>query len=412
LIIITPDQFGISHALKSVSTPAATLFRRQCYASYPQTSNLHKNLYNNYEQRRKEISFQYNKDSKEEMRLMHTMTKRFYPALLPEEKGGDTNNRRIHKKKSTSTVNTIHAQSTLPADYDTPSKLSFQTGLSSSKPNEKEEDDVNNNEQQWSWYPPVHFSSRGTPSNMPFRMKMYKAMRNALQERIKQVIPNFTFDKARQSGMFWYPPGGVREWHTNKLDLVGNRKGDGKTASEEIFASQTWRMYFVRTIRDSEFDKKLTKLRKGEAVDTSSNDHSALHIIPGNNDGITIDVLEKAGARRLTNDEEKRQYSDEFAEDYTPTGKSSRSDEPADVDSNVFDRNAVWRLPDIDGYVTLFRIPDLWHCIVSEEVHRYSLGFAFSDKEVQALLKLTDIEFDTTSDDKGKGDTVDIKDEL
>ena len=414
LPIITPDQSGISHALKSVSTPAATLFRRQCYTSYPQTSTLHKNLYKNYEQRRKEISFQYNKDGKEEMRLMHTMTKRFYPALLPEEKGGDVNNRRMHKKKSTSTVNTIHAQSTLPADYDTPSKLSFQTGLSSSKPNIEKEDDVNNNEQlqqQWSWYPPAHFSSRGTPSNMPFRMKMYKIMRNALQQRIHQLIPNFSFDKARQSGMFWYPPGGVREWHTNKLDLVGNTKGGEKTKAEEIFATQTWRMYFVRTVRDEEFDKKLTKLRKGKAADTNSNDHSALHIIPGNDDdGITLDVLEKAGARRLTNDEEKRQYSDEFAEDYTP--RMNKSDESTDLDSNGFNRNAVWRLPDIDGYITLFRIPDLWHCIVSEEVHRYSLGFAFSDKEVQALLTLADINFDTVPDNKEKADIIGIKDEL
>ena len=242
-------------------------------------------------------------------------------------------------------------------------------------------------------------------------MKMYKLMRNALQERIQQLIPTFRFEKARQSGMFWYPPGGVREWHTNKLDLVGNTKGDGKTKSEEIFASQTWRMYFVRTVRDSEFDKKLTKLRKGEAVDTSSNDHSALHIIPGNNDGITLDVLEKAGARRLTNDEEKRQYSDEFAEDYTSTEKS-KFDEPANLDGTGLDRNAIYRLPDVDGYVTLFRIPDLWHCIVSEEVHRYSLGFAFSDKEVQALLTLANVYFDTISDDNGIADTVDIKDEL
>jgi len=67
---------------------------------------------------------------------------------------------------------------------------------------------------------------------------------------------------------------------------------------------------------------------------------------------------------------------------------------------------------DIDGYVTLFRIPDLWHCIVSEEVHRYSLGFAFSDKEVHALLQVADIDFDTVLDDKEKADTIDRKDEL
>ena len=59
------------------------------------------------------------------------------------------------------------------------------------------------------------------------------------------------------------------------------------------------------------------------------------------------------------------------------------------------DRDAVWRIPDQDGYVTLFRLPELWHCIVSEEVHRYSLGFAFSDNEVQALLNLAGEQFDT-----------------
>ena len=60
-----------------------------------------------------------------------------------------------HGETSASTVNTIHAQSTLSADYDTPSRLSFQTGVSPSKLNE-EEGDVNTNEQQqqWSWYPP------------------------------------------------------------------------------------------------------------------------------------------------------------------------------------------------------------------------------------------------------------------
>ena len=45
----------------------------------------------------------------------------------------------------------------------------------------------------------------------------------------------------------------------------------------------------------------------------------------------------------------------------------------------LFDRNAVWRIPDQDSYATLFRLPKLWHCIVSEEVHQYSLCFVFSD---------------------------------
>jgi hypothetical protein len=139
-------------------------------------------------------------------------------------------------------------------------------------------------------------------------------------------------------------------------------------------------MYFVRTTRDPEFDRKLAKLKKSEAVDQSSNDHSAMHIIPGDDAGITLEVLRRAGARLLNRAEEMRQWSDEFAEGQTHPPPGENYGGVNDEDGTVLDRNAVWRIPDEDGYVTLFRLPDIWHCIVSEEVHRYSLGFAFSDK--------------------------------
>jgi hypothetical protein len=387
---ITPDLFGKAHALHSVSTPAATLFRRQCYSPSPKTSSkkLH-NLYKTLESRKKELGFQQMDDKFEEGRLMHTITQRLYHAFLPpKEEDSEKDARRMHKKKSKSNVNTIHAQTNLPANFDSPRRLSFQTGVAPSKSDDNEQP-----QQQYYWRSPAHFSSQGTSTDLQFRLKSWDVLVEHLEPAIQKISPNFIFQHARQSGNFWYPPGGVREWHTNELDLVGNMIGGGHSKEEEIFAKQTWRAYFVRTVRDEEFDKRLSKLRKGRHVDNSSNDHSAMHIIPGKDAGITLDVLKKAGARLLTKEEEIRQYSDEFAEIYTPPSENSNKVEEGQIDSTGLDRNSVWRLPDQDGYLTLFRLPDIWHCIVSEEVHRYSLGFAFSDEEVQALLTLADEDF-------------------
>ena len=443
---ITPEPNGKLHATHSVTIPSTTLFRRQCYGPAPQISIQLRNLYKNLEQRRKEIEFQYLKDPIEEMKLLHTMVRRFYPAFLPEEEEVDSRvgashgngvsgaggAKRIHKKKSRSTVNTIYASSTHPAGNDSPYKLSFPTVSSESS---RENDTSNNQTQQWTWRPPGHFSSRGTPRNHLFRVNFFNAMRQEFQQRLKEQklqFPGFNgLEMGRQSGMFWYPPGAVREWHSNYLDLVGNMKPGGggrergddrKKKDEEIFASQVWRMYFVRVVRDSEFDEKLAKLRKSKGgandtetmanwnVDTSPNDHSAMHIIPGEDRlGITLEVLRKAGARPLTKKEKLRQWSDVFAEEYSfPCGYNATTIEN-DAQVEKLDRNAVWRIPDQDGYVTLFRLPDLWHCIVSEEVHRYSLGFAFSDREAQALLRLAGVDFDVEGNYVEK---VDKKDEL
>lgn len=416
---IAPDPSGTSHALRAVSADAATLFRRQCYAPAPLTSSHLNNLYTNFEQRRKAMSFEYIEDAVEEMRLMHTMTKRFYPAFLPMDEDGSklTANARIHRKKSKSTVNTIHARTTLPSDHDSPEKLSFQT--TSTKIGDVE--GILNETQQWSWYPPGHFSARGTPRIVPFRTNLYRSMRGKLQRRLQQLLPEFRFESGRMSGMFWYPPGGVREWHNNHLDLVGNAKKQGSVPNreQEILASQVWRMYAVRTVRDQDFDGRLDQLRNTEeGADRGNDDGSAMHVIPGGDSGITFDVLRKAGARPLTEKETMRQWSDEFAEDYPlPPGRNVNDQESTfvDIDDSTFDRDSVWRLPDRDGYVTLFRLPELWHCIVSEEVHRYSLGFAFSDREVQALLRLAGEDFDV-ADCEGnecvtEGET-DNKDEL
>ncbi|EED86686.1 predicted protein [Thalassiosira pseudonana CCMP1335] len=400
---ITPDPTGTTHASRAVSGSVPTLFRRQCYGPTSVSSMQQQMLYKNLEQRKKDIEFQYLKDSSEETRLLFNMVKRFAPAFLPD--GGEGGNRsshssggttKIHKKRAKSTVNTVYSlPSSVVAEYELPSTLSFQT-------NSHDADSNNNNNsqpQQWTWRPPAHFSSRGTPKNMTFRYKFFESMRQQFQQSIQRLLPTFELEMGRHSGMFWYPPGGVREWHCNYLDVQGAAGGkNGDKRDEAIFNSQVWRMYFVRTVRDAEFDDKLSKLRmkvSGDGtVDRGSNDHSAMHIIPGGDEGTTLEVLQKAGARPLTQDEKQRQWSDIFAEeDPIPQQKDDSVDSKED---DEFDRNAVWRVPDQDGHVTIFRIPDLWHCIVSEEVHRYSLGFAFSDSEVQSLLKVAGVEFDVS----------------
>lgn len=406
--VITPVASGKKHATHSVSATVATFFRRQCYGPLTRKQLT---LYKNLEQRRKEIEFQYLKDPMDEMKLLHTVVKRFYPAFLTNAAAGDNRNdqsgarsaSQIHKKRTKSTVNTIYSlPPSVVSAYDKPSKLAFQTSGDG------------NNTQQWTWRPAAHFSSRGAPNVHRFRSKFFHAMRRKLQ----QVLPD-GLEMGRLSGMFWYPPGGVREWHNNYLDLVGTTKKDkteNEKRDEDIFASQVWRMYFVRTVRGEDFDEKLRKLRikqtsMGKAaeveatVDVSVNDHSAMHIIPGDDDGITLDVLKKAGARPLTDNEKKRRWSDIFAED---------DEHRIDTTNDTFDRGSVWRLPDLDGYVTLFRLPKLWHCIVSEEVHRFSLGFAFSDREVQALLKLAGVEFDVENEVNQNDSNLSIpaKDEL
>jgi hypothetical protein len=109
--------------------------------------------------------------------------------------------------------------------------------------------------------------------------------------------------------------------------------------------------------------------------------------------------------------------NDVFAEEYTnPTINStlaSGDDVPKGSEGDMpLDRNSVWRLPDKNGYVTFFRLPKLLHCIVSEEVHRYSLGFAFSDEEVQAMLRYAGIDFDVTGSTTAQSDQSPGRDEL
>ena len=321
-----------------------------------------------------------------------------------EELDNTSNLSTMHKKKSKSTINTVYAQSTIPSDYDSPSKLSFKTNSKYDDNDDKERrrstTSTTNTTQSWTWQTPGLFSERGSTNFLRFRQKMYYSMRAPqLVKRLQQSMPSFTgWESGRQSGMFWYPPGGVREWHTNRYDL-GHEITKLSPRDREVMKSQVWRMYFVRTVREDTFDTKLEKLKK-RSSDSSNNDHSGMHIIPGEDAGLSLEVLRRAGARPLTTDEKERQWSDEFAEDYVVPSSSDgnngtiASNDDDGKNSNNFDRNTVWRVPDHDGYVTLFRLPNIWHCIISEEVHRFSLGFAFSEKEVQALLTMAGVDFD------------------
>ena len=380
----------------------------------------------------------------EEMTMLHTMVKRFYPAFLPMEDsshgGGDSsaavdNAKHMHKKKVMSTVDTIHAQTDLPLDFDSPSTLAFQTVRLDSPDSSSDDDDSDDDSddddsdddnddddddddtptqqtQQWSWRITGQFSNRGMPNFIKWRVKFYQTMRTKFQNEISKDTPGFQFQHGRPSGMYWYPPGAVREWHSNYLDLGGgNSEEKKKTANQQILATQTWRMYFVRTVRDGEFDGLLHDLGVGGSSN-DVDDHSAMHIIPGDDEGITLDVLHKAGARPLTKEEKQRQWKDVFAEEYSNSTLAKEEEDDINRSSGEeerLDRNSVWRLPDKNGYVTFFRLPKLFHCIVSEEVHRYSLGFAFSDEEVQALLRLAKVDFDVTGDGEGYGT---IRDEL
>eukprot|EP00956_Cyclotella_meneghiniana_P035304 scaffold113534_cov33-Cyclotella_meneghiniana.AAC.1 len=321
------------------------------------------------------------------MKLLHTTVRRFSPAFRVQVQKNNGNSHDTiankaahHRKQSKSTSNTIY---NIPPSqlqkYDDPQQLSHSTINSN-----------NNTAQQWTWRPAGHYSARGTASNRQFRSHFFQAMRssNGLQHSIQ-------WEMGRLSGMFWYPPGAVREWHTNYLDLKGsttsnnNNKKKHNTKEEEIFSSQVWRMYYVRTVRDDDFDRQLQKLQNklllkrdkqnnqvldtGMMIDTdwSMNDHSAMHIIPGQDEGITLEVLQNAGARLLNENEKQRRYRDIFAQEEedsvqysmgtnTDINATTTSSEES-TSSTEFDRNAIWRIPDQDGYVTLFRLPSLWH---------------------------------------------------
>jgi len=172
----------------------------------------------------------------------------------------------------------------------------------------------------------------------------FSGTQSEFRHHINAILDEDKYLAGSISGTFWYPPNAIREWHTNAWDV----SKDSRTGKMK----KPWRMYYVRQ-----------KPEKGG--DGIVQDRSAFHLLDGN--GIPADRLESVGAYRLTNNNKDK-------------------DEPD-----------VWRLPDQDGYVSLFRLqvdrPYRWHCIVADEtVHRYSLGMSLSDDEVEALLEHIGVE--------------------
>lgn len=143
------------------------------------------------------------------------------------------------------------------------------------------------------------------------------------------------------SGCFWYPPGSLREWHTNEGSVRRDK-----------FGSQ-WRMYYIRQV----------PVQGAEAKSTFN--QTAMHVIEG--PGLTPDYLTSIGGMRLT--------------DY-PRGSTTPN---------------VWRLPDSDRQVGFFRLqmstPYRWHTVLADgTAHRFSLGLgAYSDEEVAALLEFAGV---------------------
>lgn len=158
------------------------------------------------------------------------------------------------------------------------------------------------------------------------------------------------------SGTFWYPPNAIREWHTNAWDLHRSET-TGKI-------SKPWRMYYVRQ-KAAALDGTVDTSRSLQEHPEYFQDKSGMHLVDG--PGLPPSRLKEVGAYRLPPNDDPQQQQQQQG------GPS------------------VWRVPDKDGYVSLFRLqidrPFRWHCIVTDDtVHRYSMGMSLSDEGVERML--------------------------
>lgn len=69
------------------------------------------------------------------------------------------------------------------------------------------------------------------------------------------------------SGTYWYPPGAVREWHTNRFDV----------------RDQPWRMYFVRLQPAA---SEAMGLASNMTQDAALMNLSAMHVLEPGADGV------------------------------------------------------------------------------------------------------------------------------
>lgn len=199
---------------------------------------------------------------------------------------------------------------------------------------------------KWAWRAAAVYSAQHAGRQREFR--------NTVQAEL-DARPEGYFG-GTVSGTFWYPPNAVREWHTNVWDMFRHPQTD------EL---KPWRMYYVRL--------KAATPEGGLDTDKSPQTHpdyfvdkSAMHLVEGQN--IPPERFRELGAYPLRR------------EQHTPGGPLN-----------------VWRIPDQDGYLSLFRLqfepPYRWHCIVADgSVHRYSMGMSLDDAGVEAMLRHAGVE--------------------
>ena len=125
-----------------------------------------------------------------------------------------------------------------------------------------------------------------------------------------------------------------------------------------------WRMYYVRQ-KAATPDGGLDTSRTPQNDPDYFADKSGMHLVEG--PGISPERLRELGAYPL------------HREKHSP------------------DALNVWRIPDQNGYVSLFRLqhvsPYRWHCIVADDsVHRYSMGMSLNDAGVEAMLRHAGVE--------------------
>lgn len=210
---------------------------------------------------------------------------------------------------------------------------------------------------KWSWRTAAVFSAQYAGRQAEFR--------NAIQSELNIPGVEGGFFGGLVSGTFWYPPNAIREWHTNAWDMA---EVDPTTGEPEY----PWRMYYVRH-KAATPDGGLDTSRTVQDNPDYFKDKSAMHLVDG--PGIPPERLQEFGAYRLSTQYQQHEVQAE-EDDYGPS---------------------VWRIPDQNGYVSIFRLqkekPYRWHCIVTDDsVHRYSMGMSLSDAGVEAMLKHAGVE--------------------
>jgi len=199
---------------------------------------------------------------------------------------------------------------------------------------------------KWAWRTAAVYSAQHAGRQKEFRSTVQAELDARSEGYFGAVV----------SGTFWYPPNAIREWHTNVWDMFVD--------PETNIPEYPWRMYYVRQ-KAATPDGGLDTSRTPQTDPDYFADKSGMHLVEG--PGIPPERLREFGAYPLNREKHS-------AEGFN-----------------------VWRIPDQNGYVSLFRLqhvtPYRWHCIVADDsVHRYSMGMSLNDAGVEAMLRHAGVE--------------------